>query len=206
MAAMDAGHDRPVWNRRSRMARSRTARLAAAVVSGAAILGAALIVNQPITGPGGFTPVALAGAPTGPQPVLGSVAPDLTATTVDGRTIRLGDLRGRPVWLTFGASWCQPCRAENPDIQAAYERSGAAGLAVVAVFIAEDRSVVEEYGARVGLTYAQIADPDRRLTYAFGIIGIPTHVFIDRMGVIRQIRLGTLSPEAMAAQLGDLGR
>ena len=201
MTAFGTGHGRPAWSGRSRLAR-----LVAAVVSGTAILGAALVVNQPITGTGGFTPVALAGAPTGSQPVVGSVAPDLTATTVDGRTIRLSDLRGRSVWLTFGASWCQPCRAENPDIQAAYERSGAAGLAVVAVFIAEDPAVVEEYVALIGLTYSKIADPDRRLTYAFGIVGIPTHVFIDRAGIIRQVKLGTLSPEGMTAQLEDLGR
>lgn len=201
MAGVGAADGRPAWSGRSRLAR-----VVAAVVSSAAILGVAFIVNQPIAATGGFTPVALAGAPTGPHPVAGSVAPDLTATTVDGRTLRLSDLRGRPVWLTFGASWCQPCRAENPDIQAAYENTGAAGLAVVAVFIAEDPSVVEEYGARVGLTYSQIADPDRRLTYAFGIVGIPTHVFIDRMGIVRQVRLGTLSPGAMAAELEDLGR
>jgi thiol-disulfide isomerase/thioredoxin len=68
---------------------------------------------------GAVTSVTLTGAATGDAPTVGKAAPDFLTMTTDGKPLRLSDLKGKPVWLTFGASWCQPCRAENPDIQAA---------------------------------------------------------------------------------------
>ena len=91
---------------------------------------------------------------------MGQPAPDFTATTVDGKTVKLSDFRGQPVWLTFGASWCQPCRAENPDIQATAEKYAADGLVVLAVFISEDAAPRSRTTpTRVGLDYLKVADP-----------------------------------------------
>ena len=91
------------------------------------------------------------------------------------------------MWLTFGASWCQPCRAENPDIQAAYEKYRAQGLRVLSIFIQDDRSDIEDYAKRVGLTYPKIDDSDSRIASSYRIVGIPSHFFIDRSGVLKAI-------------------
>jgi thiol-disulfide isomerase/thioredoxin len=109
----------------------------------------------------------------------------------------LSDFKGKPVWLTFGASWCQPCRAENPDIKAVYENAKASGLEVLAVFISEDAAAVREYADRVGLGYQKVADPDTTIASQYRILGIPSHFFIDSSGVLRQQKIGSLDQAAM---------
>ena len=65
--------------------------------------------------------------------------------TADGTPISLSDYAGKPVWLTFGASWCPDCRVEAPDIEAAYQANKDKGLAVVGVFISESADDIAGY-------------------------------------------------------------
>jgi peroxiredoxin len=184
--------------------RARPGRLTTIIimaVTAAVIMVVAFAVNQPRSAAGGVTPVDLTGNASGAAPEVGKVAPDFMAQTVDGTTIRLSELKGRPVWLTFGASWCQPCRAENPDIQATLEKHAGSDLAVVGVFISEDAPAVKDYADRVGLTYEKVADPGTQIATEYRIVGIPSHFFIDRDGVLRQLRIGSLDPAAMEAAL-----
>ena len=53
-----------------------------------------------------------------------SFAPDFSVEDVDGLTVRLSDMRGKPVVLNFWASWCPPCRAEMPDFEKVYQELG----------------------------------------------------------------------------------
>jgi cytochrome c biogenesis protein CcmG/thiol:disulfide interchange protein DsbE len=183
--------------------RSRLTTLAVMAVTAVIIGAVAVFVNQPPASADGVTGVNLTGAATGPAPTVGEPAPDFTATTVDGQSVTLSDFRGTPVWLTFGASWCQPCRAENPDIKATAERFGD-DLVVLAVFISEDAAGVAEYAERVGLDYRKVADPGTAIASQYRILGIPSHYFIDADGVLRQMRIGTLDIDGMTAAVEDL--
>ena len=185
----------------ARARQSRSATLAIMGVTAAIIAAVAFMVNQPAAGPDGFTSVTLSGGATGEAPTVGKQAPDFLATTVAGKTVRLSDFKGKPVWLTFGASWCQPCRAENPDIQAMSEEFTDSDLVVLAIFISEDASAVKDYADRVGLTYRKVADPDTRIASEYRIMGIPSHYFIDSSGVLRLMKIGSLDPAAMEAAL-----
>jgi cytochrome c biogenesis protein CcmG/thiol:disulfide interchange protein DsbE len=190
-------------------ARARRSRITTSFVmgvTGAVILTVAILVNQSAVTADGTTAVTLTGASTGASPTVGKLAPDFQAATVDGRVVRLSDFLGRPVWLTFGASWCQPCRSENVDIQATYETWKDEGVVVLAIFIAEDPTSVADYASRVGLTYLQVADPETRIASAYRAFGIPSHYFIDRTGVLRQVRIGTLDPPGMDAALTEVQR
>ena len=170
-------------------------------ITAVAIVAVTFFVNQPKTSAGDIANVSLSGAATGAAPTVGEPAPDFQATTVDGRTVRLSDFKGKPVWLTFGASWCQPCRAENPDIKAVYEKAKASGLEVLAVFISEDAAAVRDYADRVGLAYDKVADPDTTIASQYRILGIPSHFFIDGTGVLRQMKIGSLDQAAMEQAL-----
>ena len=187
----------------ARAGRSRSATLAIVGVTGAIIAAVAFMANQPIANADGFTSVTLSGGARGEPPTVGKAAPDLLATTVDGTTIRLSDFKGNPVWLTFGASWCQACRAENPDIQVMSEDTDS-DLVVIAIFISEDASTVRDYADRVGLTYRKVADPDTRIASDYRIMGIPSHYFIDSSGVLRLLRIGSLDPAGMEAALNGI--
>lgn len=188
-------------------ARIRDSRFGTLIVLGLTtllVMAGAYLVNRPHSAAAGVTGVTLTGAVTGAPPTVGKPAPDFSATTVDGKQTSLAAYRGHPVWLTFGASWCAACRAEAPDIQAAYEQAKAGGLVVLAVYISEDTAAVRGYADRVGLTYPKVADPDTRIASAYRVLGIPVHFFIDRSGVLRVVKTGTLSRPRMDAAVATI--
>jgi peroxiredoxin len=190
---------------RQRLRTSRFGTLLVLGVTAALVMGATYLISRP-KATDAVSKVTLTGSSDGAAPKVGSPAQDFTATTVDGTQVSLSSFKGKPVWLTFGASWCAPCQAEAPDIQAAYQKHKASGVVVLAVFISEDSSTVKEYGDRVGLTFAKMADPDTRVASAYRVNGIPVHFFIDRAGVLRSMKTGSLSPEGMDAQLAGISR
>ena len=173
--------------------RGRLGTIALMVVLAASIAAIAWYVDQPATGAGTGTDAAYAAPPK-----AGDLAPDIQATTVDGTQIRLSDYRGKPVWLTFGASWCADCRAEAPDLEATYEQFKARGLVVLGIFKWEDAQAVRDYAGRVGFTFIMVADPRGAISDSYHNLGLPTHFFIAPDGVIREVRLGGLSPAEMA--------
>lgn len=187
----------------------RLSTLVLMAVTAAVIVAVAFLANQSSAttsgDTGGLTPVTLSGSGSGPAPVVGQTAPDFTAQTADGKPFRLADLKGHPVWLTFGASWCQPCRAENPDIQATFAKHAGTGVEVVQVYMGEGSSAVTDYTNRVGLTYTKVPDPDEKLANDYRILGIPTHYFIDSSGVLRQMKIGSLDLTGMEQALKGIG-
>jgi thiol-disulfide isomerase/thioredoxin len=111
-------------------------------------------------------------------------APDVAVTTREGEPVRLSDFRGRPVLLNIWATWCAPCVAEMPALEAlAAERAGTP-LAIMA--IAEDRrgeAAVGPFVAQHRLKRLRIyLDPKSDVSHAFGVDAIPTTILIDREG------------------------
>ena len=129
-------------------------------------------------------------------PAAGDNAPGFTATDIDGTPISLEGLRGKPVWLVFMATWCTGCRTEIPDIQGIVASRGDA-VRVVVIYVDENRNTVSDYSKRVGNDFPEVVDQDQQISAAYGIMGVPTHYFIDAGGVVRQRHVGVLSPDAM---------
>lgn len=138
--------------------------------------------------------------------LVGGPAPDFVLPGTEGQSLRLSDLVGRPVWLTFFSTWCTRCRAENPDIEAVYEEEQSAGrdLVVLAVGVAELPSTVREYARKAGLTFPIGADVDRTVAPRYGVLTLPTHVFVDTGGTVRQFCVGVLPPEKMRHLVAEL--
>ena len=174
------------------------------VVTAAVILAVAYLSDRrdPVDD-GAVTAVTVSGSASGAAPVVGAEAPDFTALRSDSTAFKLSDYRGQPVWLTFGASWCQPCRAENPDIEATFRRFGDE-IVVLQVYMSEDATTVSDYASRVGISYVTVPDPSERLAAEYRILGIPSHFFIDATGVLRQIKIGSLDPASMEAALAGI--
>ena len=189
---------------RERTRQSRLGTLLVLAVTAALVMGGAWLVDRPATAADGTTAVKLSQEGKGAPPKIGTPAQDFTATTVDGKEVSLSSYKGKAVWLSFGATWCAPCQAEAPDIQAAYDKNKANGVVVLAIFISEDSSTVKDYGDRIGLTFPQIADSQDQIASAYRVNGIPVHYFIDRAGVLRSIVTGSLNPERMDAQLAGI--
>jgi cytochrome c biogenesis protein CcmG/thiol:disulfide interchange protein DsbE len=122
--------------------------------------------------------------------VRGQPAPDITGTTLDGKTFRLADLRGRPVIVNFWGPNCIPCRSEFPLFKAKLAEHSTDGLAVVGVLMydppAQARAFVTEFGA----TWPTVDDGSGAIRTAYGAILRPQTYFIDRAGIVRTIQFG----------------
>jgi peroxiredoxin len=148
----------------------------------------------------GVTQVNLQG-PLGAAPVAGSVPPGFSAVTYDGKTVNLQDYAGKPLWLTFGASWCPDCRAEAPDVQAAYQKYQAQGLNILGVFISESPTDIASYAGHVGMTFPIVVDQNTVIASKYRTMGIPTHFFIGADGKIKDVRIGALDPATMESEI-----
>jgi peroxiredoxin len=171
----------------------------------AVIIGAAAYLVGGGTGSnGGITDVTLTGAVAATSPVVGGTPPAFTATTYDGKTVNLSDYAGKPLWLTFGASWCPDCRSESPDVEAMYQKYRAQGLNVLAVFINEGQSDISTYATRAGLTFPIVVDESTSIASLYRTLGIPTHFFIGADGKIKDVKIGALHPDDMAREIAAI--
>jgi cytochrome c biogenesis protein CcmG/thiol:disulfide interchange protein DsbE len=169
---------------------------AVVLVVTAVVIGAiAFLIGGP--GDDGVTKVDLGGDVAAAAPAIGAVPPDFTAVTYDGKTVHLSDYAGKPVWLTFGASWCPDCRTEAPDVEATYQKYQAQGLVILGVFISEPAADVAGYAQRAGLTFPIAVDQNTVIASTYRTLGIPTHFFIGSDGRIREIRIGALRADDM---------
>ncbi|QUC15689.1 TlpA family protein disulfide reductase [Arachnia propionica] len=188
----------PAW--RAKLRSSNFGQAAVVLVTAFAIAVAAWWVVKPEeqdrvrAGTEAVSQVEVAGVQQ--PPAAGDSAPGFTATDIDGTPISLEGLRGKPVWLVFMATWCTGCRTEIPDIQGVVASRGDA-VRVVVIYVGESRNTVSDYSKRVGNDFPEVVDQDQQISAAYGIMGVPTHYFIDAGGVVRQRHVVVLSPDAM---------
>jgi peroxiredoxin len=179
-------------------------------VTTAAILGGLWLVKTPWAAhdeagatPDGVSAVDVQVVPGQAAPALGQPAADFMALTTEGQAVALSDLAGQPVWLVFGATWCANCRAEAPDVATVAEAYQGRAT-VLSLYVGESEATVQGYADRLGLTNPQIPDTSTMVAATYAVVGIPAHFFIDPDGVIRQMRLGTLSEQVASQELDTL--
>ena len=126
------------------------------------------------------------------ESLLGHEVKDFELPSLDGELIQLSQLRGKPVILNFGATWCQPCRDEAPVMQKLHQEYP--GLVVLMVDIDEEPDVVGDFAESLGLTYPIVVDKGAEVAKDFGFVVIPTIYFIDADGIVQGI-LNSGSPE-----------
>ena len=122
-------------------------------------------------------------------------APDFAVESIeDGTVLRLSDYRGKVVVLNFWASWCEPCRQEMPEFEAAYqERLASDDFVVLAIdaLALDSREDAAEFIEAMGVTFPTAFDtPDGAVAASYNVRGLPATFFIDREGVVRAMTLG----------------
>ena len=133
----------------------------------------------------------------------GDTAPGFTLRALDGTCRRLADYRGRPVVLTFFASWCHPCEQEMPLLEDAAGEHGD-DLQVLAVSFRDLRMDSEDFVERLEVTYPAFHDAENAVAEAYGVRAIPQTFFIDEAGVVRDRVFGITSKRALDAPLDAL--
>lgn len=137
------------------------------------------------------------------SPLIGRPAPLFSLHDLDGRMVRLEELRGRPVVLNFWATWCQPCIVEHPVLQAGAQRY--AGRAeFVGVIYQDEPELIREFVRTRGAWGPSLIDQDVSVALAYGVYGAPETFLIDRQGVIVEKVTGLVTPERLTGLLEPL--
>jgi peroxiredoxin len=132
---------------------------------------------------------------------IGAIAPDFTLETVDGEQLSLSSLKGKYVLVDFWASWCKPCRNENPNVVKAYKKFNAKGFDVLSVSLDKDSVKWKEAIKADGLVWNQVIDSKGDIAQVYGVQGIPFTLLLDKEGKIVE---KNLRGEALEEKLTEL--
>lgn len=114
---------------------------------------------------------------------VGQVAPDFSVEMLDGRTIKLSELRGKVVMLCFWATWCPPCRQEMAHLQeGVIDHFAGKDLVVLPISRGEKREVVEKFIADNGYTFGVGLDPERAIYDMYASNFVPRTFIINKAG------------------------
>ena len=125
---------------------------------------------------------------------IGQPAPRYAAATLTGDSVSTAALAGKVVLLNVWATWCAPCRAEIPYLQSLYEKRRAEGLEIVGVSVdarGQDEAI-RAFAREFRMTYPIWRDPEERIQSLYMALGVPSSYLIDRKGILRWRRLGTI--------------
>lgn len=169
-----------------------------------ALLGTAWIVVSRVQVSQANGPITLTEAP-----IVDHLAPDFTLQTAVGQTITLSEIihqagrPGKPVVLNFWASWCAPCRVEMPSLQqASLTYNGR--VAFLGINQGEDIATITDFGNEYAVSYPLLVDPDNEVNRLYEITGLPTTIFIDQDGVVRQVVIGILSEAVLQSNVENM--
>jgi len=137
-------------------------------------------------------------------PVMGAVAPGISLPTPDGNLVSLASLKGKYVLLDFWASWCGPCRAENPNVVAAFNKYKDKNFTVFSVSLDDNKDHWLKAIKDDGLTWTHVSDLKKWESIAardYGVEAIPTNFLLDKEG---KIIARDLRGDALDAKLAEV--
>jgi len=134
-------------------------------------------------------------------PLVGSPAPEIVLRDLQGRDVKLSDLRGKVVLVNFWATWCKPCKEEMPAMQASYDKFRDKGFVVLAVNELEDTARVAEHIRTHGHTFEVVMDHNNQVANMYGVVGLPASFLIDPQGIVRERISGSLLTESRIEEM-----
>ncbi|MGH2682977.1 MAG: TlpA family protein disulfide reductase [Actinomycetota bacterium] len=134
---------------------------------------------------------------SGPMPVL-----DLPA--LRGGRVSPNLYEDKVVVVNFWASWCGPCRLEQPGLERLWREYRDQGVQFIGVDFNDDRAAGLEYLAEFDVTYPSVSDPTGILAFRFGMLAPPTTFIVDREGLLRYHLLGAQAEEALRTPIEEV--
>lgn len=118
---------------------------------------------------------------------IGDVAPELKFKNPDGKEVSLSSLRGKAVLIDFWASWCRPCRIENPNVVQAYNKFKSKGFEIYGVSLDKSKDAWVNAIQQDGLNWVNVSDLggwNSAGAATYGVNSIPGNFLLDANGVI----------------------
>ncbi|MFC0189916.1 peroxiredoxin family protein [Fictibacillus aquaticus] len=138
----------------------------------------------------------------------GDFAPDFTLQTLEGKNIKLSDYKGKKVVLNLWASWCPPCKAEMPHMQAFYEKNkdkqNVEILAVNLTTMEKDRANIQTFVDDYQLTFPVPLDEKGDIGVEYQAFSIPTTYMIDSNGTIQRKIVGPMDEEFLNKMVSSM--
>ena len=135
----------------------------------------------------------LPGGSAEPRAAVGSRAPAIVGTTLDGASFDLASLAGKPVVVNFWGPSCVPCRNEFPLLESKVAQHAAEGMTVVGVLTDDPEEPARDFVARYGAGWTTVIDPAKAIKTAYRVAARPQTYCVDGSGIIRSIQVGELT-------------
>lgn len=186
----------PVTTKRQRMAAAR--RHSDWLPLGLIGLGAVVLVTFFVLS------IKQASGQTAVPPRVGVPLGNFALSDIDGQKVALKDYEGQVVLVNAWATWCPPCRAEMPDINAYYQAHQQDGFTVLAVNAGDSQPEAAAFAQSYALAFPVLLDTDMRLLDSMRIQNFPTSIVLGRDGRVKHIQVGMFSPEALDSVITPL--
>ena len=133
----------------------------------------------------------------------GHAAPNFMALTQEGDTLTLHDVKGKVKLVDFWATWCQPCRRENPNVLKMYLKYQSKGLEIVGVSLDQDVNAWNRAIQEDGLKWKHVIDEGQQIARAYNVMSIPHTVLLDENNNIVAVNLRGAQLQKKIAELLD---
>jgi cytochrome c biogenesis protein CcmG/thiol:disulfide interchange protein DsbE len=136
-------------------------------------------------------------------PRIGQALENFKLAQLQGASLQLADLKGKPVIVNFWATWCIPCQDEMPLLEN-YSRKLSNSLIVIGVNSQEQPDVVQDFVTKYRITFPIALDSNGNLTRSYLINGFPTTFFVDKNGILRNMHIGVLREDIITGYLQSI--
>lgn len=146
-----------------------------------------------------------AAGPAAPLTELTGEAPDLSGALLGGGTFDASVLEGSVIVVNFWATWCGPCRREQPMLTSLESALRDRGVRFVGVNYRDDGAAAISYLEEFSVAYPSLADPDGGVAFLFEVPFLPTTIVIDAEGQLRFRVVGEIDRETLADLIARAG-
>ena len=136
---------------------------------------------------------------------VGAIAPNFTLTDLSGTALELKEIyrKNQLTLVNFWATWCPPCKREIPELVSFYRDYREQGLEILAVNAWDDSSLeqLRTFAEAAEMEFPILRDTKEEAVQKYGVRGVPTTIFIDGSGRIKEIYVGSLTYNQLRTRL-----